>query len=214
MRAVRAFLLRLGAFFRRERWEADLDAELSSNLELHIEDNIRAGMSPEEARRAALLRFGGLTATKDEYRGRKLIPSLDHLFRDVRYAARSLRRSKGFSLAVIATLALCSGANVTMLSALYSLVFKPLPVRDPERLVQLRPAGAASHWDSARWVVAGRVKVEPLSSAASGAFRTMVPFWPEDGLTDRAEASGYHFTNSTRRFFARPSSPSLGAAGA
>ena len=137
MRRLRAILIRLRGFFGRARWEADLDAELHTNLELQIEDSMRAGMSPEAARRAAHLRFGGITQTKEQYRDRKVIPAVGNLLRDMRYSARSLAKTPGFSLAVVTMLALCIGANATVLSALYGLVLKPLPVQDPERLVQL-----------------------------------------------------------------------------
>ena len=152
MRKVRAFLVRLGGFLRPGGWAEELDAELKSNLELHVEDNIRAGMSPSEARRSARLRYGSLASARDAYRDRKLVPSLDDVARDLRQSARSLRKSKGFSCAVVATLALAIGANTTALSALYGLILKPLPVDDPDRVVQLfnirtnrLPGDTASH---------------------------------------------------------------------
>jgi putative ABC transport system permease protein len=137
VRGLRAFLLRLAGLFRRESWEADLDAELHSNLELHVDDNIRAGMSPGEARRAALLRFGRLTAAKDRYRDRKIISSFGDLFRDLRYSARLLWKDRLYSTTIVVTLTLCIGGAVTSFSALYGLVLKPLPFEHPERLVEV-----------------------------------------------------------------------------
>src|SRR5689334_25203785 len=90
MRAMRAFVKRLGAFFSQKRWEGDLAAELESNLELHAEDNRRAGMNPEEARRAAVLKWGATESVKETYRDRKSLPWLETLAQDVRYAGRTL----------------------------------------------------------------------------------------------------------------------------
>lgn len=137
LRRMRAWLVRLWGMLRREPWRAELDAELRSHLALHIEDHIRAGMSPEEANRRARLRLGNIASATEQYRARKVIPSIADVARDLRYAVRSLAHAKGYSVAVIATLALCVGANATVLSALYGLVLRPRPVDDPERLVQL-----------------------------------------------------------------------------
>jgi hypothetical protein len=79
MRQLRAWLVRLGGFFRRNRSERELAAEMESHLQMHIEDNLRVGMSAPEARRQALMKFGGVEQTKEIYRDRRGIPFLETL---------------------------------------------------------------------------------------------------------------------------------------
>src|ERR671912_1541219 len=86
MRPLRGFLMRVRGFLFRSSAERELSAELESHLQLHIDDNLRAGMTPREARRVALLRFGPVEAIKDTYRDRSSLPSLDAILRDIRFA--------------------------------------------------------------------------------------------------------------------------------
>jgi macrolide transport system ATP-binding/permease protein len=85
MRRVRAWSLRLAGLWNKQRRERELADELESHLQLHIEDNLRAGMTPVEARRQALIKLGGIEQTKDIYRDRRGIPILESLIYDVRY---------------------------------------------------------------------------------------------------------------------------------
>ncbi|HYL94959.1 MAG TPA: permease prefix domain 1-containing protein, partial [Terriglobales bacterium] len=82
MRNLRAVLMRLAGMFRRELRERELRAELESHVQFHIEDNLRAGMAPEEARRQALISLGGLERTKELYRDRRGLPGLETLLQD------------------------------------------------------------------------------------------------------------------------------------
>ena len=93
MRPLRAWLLRLGGLFQKHRRDSELADELESHLAMHIEDNLRAGMSAEEARRAALLKLGGLEQTKENYRERGGLPFLETLLQDLRFALRTFRKS-------------------------------------------------------------------------------------------------------------------------
>lgn len=111
--------------------------EMRLHLELQTEKYISAGMDTEEARYAAFRRFGGVEQIKEQCREQRMWLWLESGFRDLRLAARSLRRAPGFSIAVIATLALCIGPNTAILTALYALVLKPAPFHEPERLVQI-----------------------------------------------------------------------------
>lgn len=137
MRTLRAWLLRLGEPFRKERREQELADEMESHLALHIEDNLRAGMTPEEARRQAILKLGGVEQAKEHYRDRRSFVWLEVLLRDFRHVLRSLRKSPGYSLTCVAVLALGIGVNAAIFSVVYSVILKPLPYPEPEKLVFL-----------------------------------------------------------------------------
>jgi putative ABC transport system permease protein len=137
MRSIRAFLIRLGGCLWRTRREQELNDEIDSHLQLHIDDNIRAGMIPDEARRQAVLKLGSVEATKEAMRDRQSLPWLEHLAQDVRFAFRSLRKSPGFTTVAVLTLALCIGANSAVFSVVHSILLKPYPWPESERLVQI-----------------------------------------------------------------------------
>ncbi|HJR60306.1 MAG TPA: ADOP family duplicated permease [Vicinamibacterales bacterium] len=136
MRALRAWVMRLLGLLSGGRWrERELAAEIESHLQLHIDDNVRAGMSPEDARRAALLKFGPVEATKDEYRDRASLPFFGHIARDLRYALRRWRHRPGFAVTAILILALGIGATTAMFSVVDTVLLRPLPWPEAERLV-------------------------------------------------------------------------------
>ena len=155
MRRLRAWMFRLVGFFRTERREQELVAEMETHLQLHIEDNLHSGMTPQQARRDAILKLGGVEQTKQAYRERGTIPSLENLIRDLRYALRQLRKTPGFSATVIVTIMLGIGVNTMLFSLLYTLLLKNLPIPNPEQLVHLRlqvsgPIFQALHEEGAR----------------------------------------------------------------
>jgi hypothetical protein len=136
MRRVRGCFVRVAGIFGKSHRDRDLAAELESHLQLHIDDNMRAGMTPEEARRRAIIKLGGIESTKENYRDRRGIPIIETLLQDVRFGLRMLRRNPAFALAVVLTLALGIGANVTMFSVVDALLFRmPEHVRAPEQIV-------------------------------------------------------------------------------
>jgi putative ABC transport system permease protein len=142
MRKARAWFIRIAGIFGKSRRDRELAAELESHLQLHIDDNLRAGMTPQEARRRAIIKLGGIESTKENYRDRRGIPIIETLLQDVRFGLRMLRRNPGFALAVVLTLALGIGANVTMFSVVDSLLFRmPDHVRAPEQLVHVSYTG-------------------------------------------------------------------------
>jgi macrolide transport system ATP-binding/permease protein len=129
------WLRRLGALFHKPQRDAEFAAELESHLQLHIEDNLRAGMRPEDARRDALLKLGGIEQTKENYRDRRGWPTLEGLLRDLRFSLRTLWRSKGFAAVSIATLGLGIGAATAIFSVVDNVLLSPFPYQDAGRLV-------------------------------------------------------------------------------
>jgi|SRR5579859_1741721 len=149
MNRLRVLLVRLAGIFRRTRADEEFSAELAAHLELHIAQNLRAGMPPDEARRQALLRLGGVEQTKEIHRDLRSVAFFEACLRDMRYAARMLRKNFGFSCVVIFTLALGIGANTAIFSVLESQLWRPLPFPDSERLVDVHLVmrDNHTHWD-------------------------------------------------------------------
>ncbi len=137
MRRLRAWCARLAGLFGTGRRERELADELESHLQMHVEDNLRAGMSPEEARRTALIRLGGIEPIKESYRDRRGVPGLEVLGRDLRFGARLFRRNPAFTTIALSTLAIGIGANTAIFSLVNAWILKPLPYPEPDALVYL-----------------------------------------------------------------------------
>ena len=134
---LRQALNRLRAFSRKERMDTDLDAEMAAHLELAIEENLKRGMSAKEARRQALITFGGVEQAKECHREARGLPALDTLMQDLRYTIRTLRRDRAFTLVAVLILALGIGAEVTVFTVVNTILLRPLPFRDPQQLVRI-----------------------------------------------------------------------------
>ncbi len=132
---------RLRNLFRGERMERELDEELRSHIEMRVEENIRAGMSPEEARYDAQRRFGNWMTTKEDTREVHVIGWLEAALQDLKYGARMLRKNPGFSAIAVLTIALGTGANTAIFSLVDTLLLKSLPVKEAHRLFLLEDPG-------------------------------------------------------------------------
>jgi macrolide transport system ATP-binding/permease protein len=135
MKWLRASMMRLAGMFSRARHARAIADEIESHLEMHIDDNIRAGMSPEEARRVAVLKLGGIEATKEAWRDRSTFPVLEHLLQDTRFAIRQLAKHPGFTVTAVLVLTLGMGASLTIFGFVDAALIKPLPYPDPARLM-------------------------------------------------------------------------------
>jgi len=132
-----SFWLRLQSLFLRSRIPQRLDDEFQFHLEQQIAENIAAGMSPDEARYAAMRIFGNTTFLREQTRDNWSWMWLENLFRDLRYAARTLSRTPGFAVVAILVIALGTGASIALFAVVRSVLLKPLPFRDPSRLMRL-----------------------------------------------------------------------------
>ena len=136
MRHLRAWLKRCAGLFRSEQESHDFADEIESHLQMHIDDNLRSGMSPQEARRHALIKLGGVQQTKEHYRDRASLPALEMLWSDIRFGCpRALEERRGFTIVAIVTLAIGIGGNTAIFSIVNGVLLNPLPFPQPEQLV-------------------------------------------------------------------------------
>ena len=147
MRSLRALFFRLAALFRKDRHEHEVASELESHLTMHIEDNLRAGMTAPEARRQALIKLGGLEQTKELVRERRGLPMLEVLLQDLRYGARMLAKNPGFTFVATLTLALGIAANATIFSFVSAVMLKRPPVREPDQVAVVSSINPVSSWN-------------------------------------------------------------------
>src|ERR1043166_4357800 len=198
---MRRWLARIGGLFSRSRRDEELAAELDAHLQAHIDANTHAGMTPDEARRDALISLGGTDMTKEAYRAQRSLPIVETTLRELRQAFGRLRRSPAFAAAAILSLALAIGANVAIFAVVDRVVLHPLPHPDSGRLVMLdfgvpgrnTPSGISSI--TAREYFHYSANAKTLSAVAA--------YWAFDAtVTGQAPAERVRITTTT---------PSLGS---
>jgi predicted permease len=139
MSEFQRWMRRVRSFFRKRALDEDLDAELAAHLEMAIEDNLRRGLSPKEARRVALAGIGGLQQAREKQREARGLMTLDILGQDIRYTLRTLGRDRGFTLVAVLILALAIGANIAVFSVVNTMLLRPLPFPNAHELTWIAP---------------------------------------------------------------------------
>ena len=147
MRTFRGFRKRLWGALRGGRRDNDLADEIASHLDMQIQDNLRSGLSPEEARRAARLKFGAIESIKESYRDQRGLPWLEEFFADLRHALRGLSKSYGFTSVTVLTLALGIGAVTAVFSLVNQVLLAPPGIRNPDRVIAIQTHYRKLHLD-------------------------------------------------------------------
>jgi hypothetical protein len=191
MRRLRSLLLRIAGVFNAARRDRELAAELEGHLQLHVDDGVRAGLTPADARRHALLKLGGIPQVQEAVRERRGLPIMETTMHDLRFALRSLRRNPGFAAVAIATLALGIGATTAIFSVVDSVLLRPAPFRDI--------GGLMMAWETDRQ---SGTTHEPASSPDFEDFQTRSTQFAALAAVDPEEVGLTHAAGDPRRLAA------------
>jgi putative ABC transport system permease protein len=199
MKSLRRFFSRLASFATRRAQDERLREEIDEHIALQTDENIRAGLSPVEARRQAVLKFGGVEAIKQEYRAARGLLFVENFVQDVRFALRGLRRTPGLTAFVVITLALGIGMTSGTFSMVDALIFRPYPVPHPSSVITLASTTRDSSFDdfSYREYLGIRDKTKSYDGVIANADMEAVGFSAEPGITPRIKGgmmvSGNYF---------------------
>ena len=173
--SLRELLSRLRSFLHKRERDEDLEAELSAHLELAIHDNMRQGMSAQEARRVALVDLGGVEQAKELHRGSRGLPTLDSILQDLRYCFRTLRRDAALTTFATLIVGLGVAASATVFSICNALLLRPLPFKDPSSLVWIANGESANL--SAQTVQVANLQDLQAQSQSFAALAAYSPFY-------------------------------------
>src|SRR5580704_6621884 len=199
MRSLKRLFARLANLTTRRAQEQRLREEIEEHIAMQTAENIRSGLSPVEARRLAMVKFGGVEGMKEEYRAVRGLLLIENLVQDVRYAIRSLRRTPGLTTFVVITLALGIGMTSATFSMVDALIFRPYPVPHPGSVVSLASTTHDSPFDdfSYREYLEIRDKTTSYDGVIANASMEAVGFSAEPGTTPRIKGgmmvSGNYF---------------------
>ena len=199
---IKRILGKFHSSFANSQMDGDLDAEMASHLEMAIEENIKKGMSAEDARRQALIRFGGIEQAKQHQRNVRGFQGFDILLQDLRYTFRMLRRDPGFAAIAVLILALGIGANIAVFSVVNTILLRPLPFQDPQQLVWL----AGNNGEGGLSSVTYQVPAYEAFQRSNRSFQEMTAFVPyyslsESKLIGRGEPKPVSFVWVAGNFF-------------
>jgi len=193
-----SLLSRLKGLLQIRRLEREVDEELRSHIEMRTQDNIAAGMPPQEARYDAQRRFGSSTLAKEDMRAMDIVGWIDTIGQNLRYAWRMLRRSRGFALVAILTLALGIGANVAIFTVVHAVLLQPLPFPHPEQLVRVYDDLRANNTHDVGMSVPELWDLQDKS----GVFQDISAAWPVDAnLTGGEHPDRVEFLGTSTSYF-------------
>jgi len=198
MRSVRRFLSRLGHLVTRRAQDERLREEIEGHIALQTEAHLRAGLSPMEARRQAMLKFGGVEAMKQDYRARRGLPFIENLLGDLRNAGRSISRMPGLAAVIIVSLAIGIGVNTSIFSWIQLILFQPMPaVSGAANFLLVEPRTETGGYAGASWLEYRDLQKQ-VSALRDIVASQMVPFnVGERGQTERTHGqlvSGNYFS--------------------
>jgi hypothetical protein len=193
-----SLLSRIRGLLRIGNLERELDEELRSHIDMRAQDNMAAGMSPEEARYEARRQFGNVALVKEDAREVDIVKGIATAGQNLRYAVRMLRRSPGFTAVAILTLALGIGANVATFTVVHAVLLNPLPYPHPEQLVRVYDDLRGSN---SRDVGMSVPELWDLRDK-SGVFQEISPAWPVDAnLTGGEHPGRVEFLGTSTNYF-------------
>src|SRR6267378_4815742 len=176
MKALRRFLNRLSNSTARREQDERLREEIEEHIALQTDENLRAGLSPVEARREAMLKFGGVEAMKQDYRAERGLLLIENLLGDLRNAGRTISRMPGLAAVIIVSLAIGIGVNTTIFSWIQMILFQPLPgVSGASNFLLVEPRTETGGYPGASWLEYRALQTQVPALRDVVAFQ-MVPF--------------------------------------
>ena len=158
---------RIGAFFRKKPLDHELNEEMAAHLEFAVDELKGRGLSLEEARRQARVRFGNVGQAQEYHRATRGLPGMDILLQDLRFSLRTLRRDASFTAIAVLILALGIGANIAVFSVVHTILLRPLTFFEPDRLVWIAPPDSGHNLSAATYSADAYEDLRAMNRSAS-----------------------------------------------